>query len=319
MISFVGAGPGDIELVTVKGQRLLENADAVIYDRLANPLLLHYCKKTCDFFYVGKTPYQPSMKQAEINQLLVEIPKKYQRVVRLKGGDPEIFGRLTEELEVVRNEGYLFEIVPGITAASGSAAYSGFSLTKRGIARGVTFLTGYVKENHINQTITLPKEQTLCLYMGIEALKNLLPKLKNIKTEEISIAVIEWGTLGRQRSVFGTTKTIEKQLQDQNIQNPAMILIGEAVNEKDAFPWFENLEKANERILIVSTESPTMEELVNYTSKGADIWWHQVGDTRDVRFDEISQRIRKEVVFSAILFKSEQAENDYKHINESVQ
>lgn len=308
MISFVGAGPGDIELVTVKGQRLLAQADAVIYDRLANPLLLYHCKKTCDFFYVGKTPYQPSMKQTDINQLLVEIPKTHQRVVRLKGGDPEIFGRLTEELSIVRDEGYLFEIVPGITAASGSAAYSGWSLTKRGVARGVTFLTGYVKENHINHTITLPKDQTLCLYMGIEALKNLLPKLKQSETETINIAVVEWGTLGRQRSVFGTIDTIEKQLQEEKIQNPAMILIGEAMSKKERFPWFEQLERATERILIVSTNPPVMDELVSYTSKGADVWWHQVGEMRDVRFDEVSRRIREEIDFSTILFKSEQSE-----------
>ncbi|KAF1299265.1 uroporphyrinogen-III C-methyltransferase [Enterococcus sp. JM4C] len=312
MISFVGAGPGDIELLTVKGQRLLETADAVIYDRLANPLLLFHCKKTCDFFYVGKTPYQPSMKQAEINQLLSETPKNYQRVVRLKGGDPEIFGRLTEELEVVTALGYPFEIVPGITAASGSAAYNGLSLTKRGIARGVTFLTGYVQENQVNQVMELPKEQTLCLYMGIEALKSWIPQLKNSPAKDCKLAVIEWGTLGRQRSVFGTVETIEKELADKQIQNPAMILMGDAIDEASAYPWFEELDYVKERILIVSTEVPTMAELVEYTSQGADLWWQQVGPTRDTRFDEITQRIKKDGNFSTLLFKSEQAEMFYR-------
>ncbi|MGM0125795.1 uroporphyrinogen-III C-methyltransferase [Enterococcus sp. AZ194] len=311
MISFVGAGPGDIELLTVKGQRLLETADVVIYDRLVNPLLLFHCQKTCDFVYVGKTPYQPSMKQAEINQLLIDLPKTYQRVVRLKGGDPEIFGRLTEELEVVHNQGYPFEIVPGITAASGSAAYNGLSLTKRGIARGVTFLTGYVKENQVNQLIELPKEQTLCLYMGIEALKTVLPQMKKQVVENTKIAIIEWGTFGRQKSIFGTLETIEKKLQATNIQNPAMILIGEAVDEEEAYPWFETLERAGQSILMVSTKRPMMADLVEYTSQGADVWWHQVGQNRDKRFIEIDERVRSEHKFSCVLFKSEQARELY--------
>lgn len=307
MISFVGAGPGDIELLTVKGQRLLEQADAVIYDRLVNPLLLFHCKATCDFYYVGKTPYQHSTKQAEINMLLKEKPKKYQRIVRLKGGDPEIFGRLSEELEIVTNEGYLFEIVPGITAASGSAAYSGLSLTKRGIARGVTFLTGHLKENQVNQVINFPKEQTLCLYMGTETLKTLVPQLEKCQ-KNVHLAIIEWGTLGRQKSIFGTVDVILSKLQTNQIQNPAMILIGEAVAEKAAYPWFDKLEKASQQFLLISTERPTISELIEYTSQGADIWWHQVGETRDKRFDEVSKRMMQEINFPTLIFKTQQAE-----------
>ena len=177
MISFVGAGPGDIELLTLKGKKRLQEADAVIYDRLVNPLLLFYCKPDCVFIYVGKTPYQSSMQQETINQLLLDTQKNHSKIVRLKGGTPEIFGRLTEELEVVSGNNIAFEIIPGVSSAGGSTAYNGIPLTERGQARAVTFMTAHLM---MNEEVLLPEhsaEQTLCIYMGIEALPKLILQL----------------------------------------------------------------------------------------------------------------------------------------------
>lgn len=309
MISFVGAGPGDLELLTVKGKRRLQEADAVIYDRLVNPLLLFYCKVDCDFIYVGKTPYQKSMKQEMINQLLIDTDKKYAQVVRLKGGDPGIFGRLTEELETVTSEGISFEIIPGITAASGTAAYNGISLTERARARAVTFMTGHVKENELAAFPVLTKEQTLCVYMGVEALPSFITHLSsNGFSPRTEIAVISWGTYGRQKKVTGTLSTILPMIVEAGLKNPAMILIGEVVSSEQKFNWFEKLPNYGLRCLLVSTRSPTIDELIQYTSAGADVWWHQVGEKRDLRFDSISDRYLAEQTFEQIIFMEQAAE-----------
>ena len=303
MISFVGAGPGDIELLTLKGKKRLQEADAVIYDRLVNPLLLFYCKPDCVFLYVGKTPYQSSMQQETINQLLLDTQKNHSKIVRLKGGTPEIFGRLTEELEVVSGNNIAFEIIPGVSSAGGSVAYNGIPLTERGQARAVTFMTAHLK---MNEEVLLPEhsaEQTLCIYMGIEALPKLILQLVNQGfSANTKIAVISWGTYGRQKKVCGTFSTIEGLIAKERVKNPAMILIGEVVSNERRFNWFEQLPAFGKRYLLVSTRSPTIDELIHYTSAGADIWWHQVGEMRDKRFDPISGRYLSEQQFEEVKF-----------------
>lgn len=312
MISFVGAGPGDIELLSLKGKRRLEEADIVIYDRLVNPLLLHFCQKKCKFIYVGKTPYQKSMKQETINQILIEAQINYKNVVRLKGGDPEIFGRLTEELETVSSNHFTFEIIPGITSASGTAAYNGIPLTEREQARSVTFMTGHFKNDQVSHFPVLGIEQTLCLYMGTEALKKFIPHLFELDFgSETKIAVISWGTYGRQKKVTGNLDTILSLIEVEKIVNPAMILVGEVVAREQEFNWFEKLSLYGKKYLLVSTRSPKITELIYYTEQGADIWWHQVGEKRDRRFDEISDRYLAEQTFEEIIFVEEEAKKIY--------
>lgn len=309
MISFVGAGPGDIELLTVKGKRRLQEAEVVIYDRLVNPLLLFYCPLDCAFIYVGKTPYQESMTQKKINQLLIEIGKKHSKVVRLKGGDPGIFGRLTEELEAVSTKEIPFEIVPGITAASGTAAYNGMPLTERGQARSVTFMTGHLQDDQTGTFPVLTTQQTLCVYMGVEALPGLTAHLlTNGFLKDTKIAVISWGTYGRQKKAIGTLATIAAIIAEEKIKNPALIVIGDVVSRERAFNWFEQLPKFGKHYLLVSTRSPKIDELLRFTSEGADIWWHQVGEARDQRFDSISERYLTEQAFDEILFMDSAAE-----------
>lgn len=313
MIHFVGAGPGDPELMTAKGLRLLQHADAVIYDRLVNPLLLFHCKEECHFIYVGKTPDRPSIKQAEINGKLIETAGTYDSVVRLKGGDPVIFGRLTEELEACREAGIRFDITPGVTAASGTAGYSGISLTQRGVATSVTFTTGRLVDNEKNTFQQLLNGQTVCLYMGVEALGRFVEAaLSQGMAAEMPILVTQWGTYGRQSKIQGTLADIGQKVSETKIENPAMIILGEVVHAGERFDWFSELPEKGETKLYVSTKRPDMVELLQQTQKGADVWWMQVGEARDRRFDAVNRRYLAEQHFDTIIFDDAAAKNIFK-------
>jgi uroporphyrin-III C-methyltransferase len=312
MIHFVGAGPGDPELMTAKGVRLLQHADAVIYDRLVNPLLLFHCKEDCLFIYVGKTPDRKSIKQAEINAKLIETAGEHDSVVRLKGGDPAIFGRMTEELEACQEAGIRFDITPGITAASGTASYSGISLTQRGIATSVTFTTGRLIDNEKNTFQQLLNGQTVCLYMGVEALDRFVEAaLEQGLKVEMPILITQWGTYGRQSKIQGTLADIRQKISETKIENPAMIILGEVVHAGERFDWFSDLPEKGDSKLYVSTRKPVMEALLEQTQKGADVWWMQVGEGRDRRFDAVNRHYLAEQHFDSIIFDDETAKNIY--------
>lgn len=301
MIHFVGAGPGDPELISAKGVRLLQEAEIVIYDRLVNPLLLYHCRKDCQFIYVGKIPDALSIKQVEINQIIAEYGKRYQHVVRLKGGDPAIFGRLVEELESCQKAAIPYTIVPGITAASGTAIYQGLPLTARKEAQSVLFTTGRLAENVIHDFKHFGENQTLCLYMGMET----LPKfIETMKAQNVSantpVLVVQWGTYGRQKSVVGNLVTILTRVKEAGLENPAMIIIGEVVKYRDRFQWFDQLAYAGETILFLSDQPPILSELLKYTEQGADVWWYQIGPNRDQRFDEVHQIYLAERTFKKV-------------------
>nr|WP_321293937.1 uroporphyrinogen-III C-methyltransferase [uncultured Trichococcus sp.] len=312
MIHFVGSGPGDPELMTAKGVRLLQHADAVIYDRLVNPLLLFHCKQDCLFIYVGKTPDRKSIKQTEINAKLIETAGSYESVVRLKGGDPVIFGRLTEELEACKGAGIRFDITPGITAANGTAGYSGISLTQRGVATSVTFTTGRLVDNEKNTFQQLLNGQTVCLYMGVEALDRFVEAaLAQGMKAEMPILITQWGTYGRQAKLQGTLADIRKKISAAKIENPAMIILGEVVHAGERFDWFSDLPEKGDSKLYVSTRKPVMEALLEQTQKGADVWWMQVGEGRDRRFDAVNSHYLAEQHFDTIIFDDEDAKKIY--------
>ncbi|MDK2780002.1 MAG: hypothetical protein PWP61_299 [Trichococcus sp.] len=312
MIHFVGAGPGDPELMTAKGVRLLQQADVVIYDRLVNPLLLFHCKQECIFIYVGKTPDRLSIKQAEINENLIKTAESYDSVVRLKGGDPAIFGRLTEELEACQAAGVRFDIIPGITAASGTASYSGISLTQRGVATSVTFTTGRLIDNEKNTFRQLLNGQTVCLYMGVEALDRFVEAaLEQGMKAEMPILITQWGTYGRQTKLQGTLSNIRQKIKATKIENPAMILLGEVVHAGKRFDWFSDLPEKGKSKLYVSTNRPDMDMLLEQTQKGADVWWMQVGEERDRRFDAVNSHYLAEQHFDTLIFADAAAKNIY--------
>lgn len=312
MIHFVGAGPGDPELMTAKGVRLLQHADAVIYDRLVNPLLLFHCKEDCLFIYVGKTPDRKSIKQTEINAKLIETAASHDSVVRLKGGDPAIFGRMTEELEACQEVGIRFDITPGITAASGTASYSGISLTQRGIATSVTFTTGRMIDNEKNTFQQLLNGQTVCLYMGVEALDRFVEAaLAQGMRADMPMLITQWGTYGRQSKIQGTLTDIRQKISETKIENPAMIILGEVVHAGERFDWFSDLPEKGDSKLYVSTRKPVMEALLEQTQKGADVWWMQVGEGRDRRFDAVNRHYLAEQHFDSIIFEDAAAKNIY--------
>ncbi|CZQ80323.1 uroporphyrinogen-III C-methyltransferase [Trichococcus ilyis] len=312
MIHFVGAGPGDPELITAKGVRLLQHADAVIYDRLVNPLLLFHCKEDCLFIYVGKTPDQPSINQAEINAKLIETAGSHESVVRLKGGDPAIFGRLTEELEACQEAGIRFEIIPGITAASGTASYSGISLTQRGVATAVTFTTGRLIANEKNTFQQLLNGQTVCLYMGVEALDRFVAAaLAQGLKADTPMLITQWGTYGRQSKTQGTLADIRQKISAAKIENPAMIILGEVVHAGERFDWFSDLPQKGASKLYVSSRKPDLDALLEETQKGADVWWVQVGESRDRRFDQVNSHYLAEQHFETIIFDDATAKKIY--------
>jgi uroporphyrin-III C-methyltransferase len=242
-VYLVGAGPGDPELITVKGLRCLQQADVILYDRLVNPELLEEAKDGVQLVYCGKLPHYHTMKQETINHFLVKYAKKGYNVVRLKGGDPFVFGRGGEEAEECARHNVPFEIVPGITAGIAASAYAGIPVTHRSLSKSFAFITGHqagdVEAEH--QWAHLAKGvDTICVYMGVSHLPTITKNLiLNGKSPQTPIALIHWGTLSDQKTVIGTLETIEEAVKKEQIANPSMIVIGEVVSLNKKLNWFQ--------------------------------------------------------------------------------
>ena len=242
-VYLVGAGPGDPDLITVKGLRCLQQADVILYDRLVNPELLEYAKEGAQLVYCGKLPHYHTMKQETINRFLVKYAKKGYQVVRLKGGDPFVFGRGGEEAEECAKHNVPFEIVPGITAGIAASAYAGIPVTHRSLSKSFAFITGHqagdVEAEH--QWYHLANGvDTICVYMGVSHLSTITKHLiLNGKSPQTPIALIHWGTLSDQRTVVGTLENIEEVVKKEQITNPSMIVIGEVVTLHKKLNWFE--------------------------------------------------------------------------------
>lgn len=243
-VYLVGAGPGDPELMTVKGMRCLQEADVVLYDRLVNREILEFAKKDAQLVYCGKLPNHHVMKQETINHLLVKYAKKGLQVCRLKGGDPFVFGRGGEEAEECTKNDVPFEIVPGITAGIAASAYAGIPVTHRTLSKSFAFVTGHQAGNeeaehkwaHLAHAV-----DTICIYMGVSHLPNIVKNLiSNGKSPQTPIALVHWGTLAEQRTVTGTLATIENKVKEAKIANPSMIVIGDVVKMHHKINWFED-------------------------------------------------------------------------------
>lgn len=241
-VYLVGAGPGDPDLITVKGLRCLQNADVILYDRLVNPELLKHAKEGVQLVYCGKLPNYHTMKQETINHFLVKYAKKGLKVVRLKGGDPFVFGRGGEEAEECRNHDVPFEIVPGITAGIAVSAYAGIPVTHRTLSKSFAFITGHqagdVAAEH-QWSHLVNGVDTICVYMGVSQLSVIIKHLiENGKSPRTPIALIHWGTLSDQRIVAGTLESIEEMVKEAKVSNPSMIVIGEVVRLHKKLNWF---------------------------------------------------------------------------------
>jgi len=239
-VYLVGAGPGDPELLTLKALRLMQQADVVIYDRLVSAPILELCRRDAEKVYVGKARSNHAVPQEGINALLVKYAQAGKRVCRLKGGDPFIFGRGGEEIQELYEAGVSFQVVPGITAASGCSAYAGIPLTHRDYAQSVRFLTGHLKEGspELPWSELVYEHQTLVLYMGLVGLESICEKLiAHGQRADMPVALISKGTTPDQKVVVGTLADIASKVEQHQIQAPTLTIIGEVVNLREQLKW----------------------------------------------------------------------------------
>ena len=239
-VYLVGAGPGDPELLTLKALRLMQQADVVIYDRLVSPAIMDLCRRDAEKVYVGKARSNHSVPQEGINALLVEYAAQGKRVCRLKGGDPFIFGRGGEEIQELFAAGVAFQVVPGITAASGCSAYAGIPLTHRDYAQSVRFLTGHLKEGspELPWNELVYENQTLVLYMGLVGLEKICAQLiAHGQRPDMPVALISKGTTPDQKVVVGTLADIASKVTEHHIQAPTLTIIGEVVKLREQLQW----------------------------------------------------------------------------------
>ncbi|MCI7222845.1 uroporphyrinogen-III C-methyltransferase [Fusobacterium sp.] len=297
----IGAGPGDFELLTLKAKRVIENADCIIYDRLISPNILDLPKSTAELIYLGKENTEGGLIQDEINQTLVKKCLEGKNVARVKGGDPFVFGRGGEEIDALVENGISFEVIPGITSSISVPAYAGIPVTHRGLARSFHIFTGHTMENgkwHNFENIA-KLEGTLVFLMGVKNLDLIVSDLiKNGKSSKTPVAIIEKGATRKQRVSVGTLENILKIAEKNKIKSPAITIIGEVVNLRETFSWFEPKE-SSKKILITRDKKQAKEMSKLVLNKG--------GIPIELPFIEIEElKISTENLkkYSAILFNS---------------
>lgn len=240
-VYLVGGGPGDPELLTLRALRLMQQADVVLYDRLVSDGVMELVRRDAERIYVGKRRSEHAMEQENINQLLVDLAKEGKRVLRLKGGDPFIFGRGGEEIELLAQNNIPFQVVPGITAASGCSAYAGIPLTHRDYAQSVRFVTGHLKSDNTN--LQWPElanpTQTLVFYMGLVGLKEICESLiSHGRSPQTPVALIEKGTTQEQRVLIADLQSIADVVAANDVHAPTLFIVGEVVKLHDSLKWF---------------------------------------------------------------------------------
>ncbi len=240
-VYLVGGGPGDPDLLTFRALRLMQQADVVLYDRLVSERVRELCRRDAQMIHVGKARDKHTVPQEDITKMLVRLAKEGHRVCRLKGGDPFIFGRGGEEIELLAKEDIPFQVVPGITAASGCAAYAGIPLTHRDYSQSVRFVTGHLKDGapDLDWKGLIQPRQTLVFYMGLVGLESICGKLvQHGMDSQTPIALVQKGTTLDQRVYTGTLESMPNDIKEEDIQPPTLIIVGDVVKLHDALSWF---------------------------------------------------------------------------------
>jgi uroporphyrinogen III methyltransferase/synthase len=277
VIYLVGSGPGDPGLFTVKGVRCLEEADAVVYDRLAPEALLRHAQPGAELIYVGKKPGEPTMPQEEINDILVELGRAGKTVVRLKGGDPYVFGRGGEEALALLEARLPFEVVPGVTSGIAAPAYAGIPVTLRGVSTSVAFVTGHEDPAKGHQDVDWVKlangADTLVLYMGVGRLAEISTSLVSAgKDPDTPVAVVRWGTVPEQRTVTGTLADIAQLVAEAGLKPPAITVVGNVVALRESgLGWYERRPLFGRRIVVTRARAQAGELSAKLEKLGAEV------------------------------------------------
>ncbi|MCE5170230.1 uroporphyrinogen-III C-methyltransferase [Paenibacillus profundus] len=297
-VYLVGAGPGDAGLITVKGMRCLQEADVIVYDRLAGPRLLQFKKAGARKIYVGKLPDRHAMKQEDINQLLVDLALEGYTVTRLKGGDPCVFGRVGEEAALLRSHGISFEIVPGVTSAVAVPAYAGIPVTHRDWASSFCVVTGHENPNKLDELIEWDKltlaAGTLLFLMGVAKLRYITDQLLRYgRSPDTPVALVRWGTRAEQATIVGTLATIADEVERAGFKAPAVIIVGDVVREREQLQWAEVRPLFGRRILVTRARSQASELVRRIEDLGGEPYEFPVIETRLPETEAQRQALRR--------------------------
>ncbi|MBU0481096.1 MAG: uroporphyrinogen-III C-methyltransferase [Proteobacteria bacterium] len=310
-VYLVGAGPGDPGLITVKGLALLGRAEVLVYDHLASKKLLKHVPATAELIYAGKKGnVHHAFTQEEINQILVDKARAGKLVVRLKGGDPFIFGRGGEEIEELVAAGIAFEVVPGVTSATAAATYAGIPITHRDYTSSVAFITGHEDPTKKDSRVAWDKIATgigtLVFYMGIKNLPTIAENLiKHGRPPESRVAVIRWASTPEQRTVVGTLADIAEKVKKEGITPPALVVVGEVVKLRDTISWFEKKPLFGKKILVTRTRAQASELVMLLEENGAEcLEGSTIALVEPESWQEIDQALQHMAEYDWLLFTS---------------
>ena len=311
MVYLVGAGPGDPGLITIRGKQLLERAEVIIYDYLASRKLLKYVPRDAEFIYAGKKGgSKHTHTQAEINQMLIDRALSGRMVVRLKGGDPFIFGRGGEEIEELVAAGIPFEVVPGVTSATAAATYAGIPITHRQYTATVAFVTGHEdptkKESNVAWDKISTGVGTIVVYMGIKNLASITEKvIKYGRDPKTPVAVVRWASTSEQQTVVGTLENIAEVVRVNNIKPPSLVIIGEVVNLRDTINWYEKRVLFSKRVVVTRTREQASELVDLLENYGAECIEYPTISLEPLDSSEILDRALTEIdTYQWVLFTS---------------